>query len=73
MVDQLEVWQVVSVLGLHVPRPAEEPLTEAPAGRRRFGPVSDVALIKARYAAHERGEPEPTWLFGAPRLVGVPD
>lgn len=55
----MEVWEVVSILGMW--RPEDDVLQEAPAAGK---PVNDLALIKARYAAAARGEEEPVHLFG---------
>lgn len=60
-VDAMEVWEVVSMLGIWKP---EEELTEAVAKPGK--PVDDAKLIRARYAAAARGEPEPVHLLGAP-------
>lgn len=62
-VDAMEVWQVASLLGAWRIDESAVP-TEPVRGR----PISDSALIKARMAAAARGEGEPLWLFGEPRV-----
>lgn len=67
-VDAMEIWQVVSLLGWW--REEALPVVAAGANQQpvRGRPISDSQLIKARLAARARGEPEPTWLFGEPRI-----
>lgn len=58
-IDAMEVWEGVSMLGLW--RPARDLEVEKPKAGK---PVDDASLIRARYAAAARGEPEPTHIFG---------
>jgi hypothetical protein len=63
-VDRMELWQVVAAL---TPDPRTEP--EAFGGAAPAAPVGprglrSIDVIKARYAAHRAGGPEPLHIFG---------
>lgn len=64
-VDEMEVWQAVAALGMWRD---ENEVPVVPEGPVRGRAIDDKALIRARLEAHRRGEGEPTWIFGEPRV-----
>jgi hypothetical protein len=68
----MEIWQGVALLSPSDAVAAAEGTDRPVAGRMPGSHLSPREVIKARLAAHARGEPEPIHLYGAPRLETAP-